>query len=118
MLKNRQAGWAQEQSPAHAEPQNSRKSSVVSYVVFSACVAFLLAYWPASARDILATLNIVPQYVAFESAVPDRTHKADRLSGISFEQRWNVIPMLSSRDRGDNSQHRKPLTERRIESAV
>jgi hypothetical protein len=81
----------------------------------SAIAAFLLAYWPASAGDILAKLNIVPTHLTSASDIPDRTHKADRLPMITFEQRWSAVPAIANRIRSDSSEHKQPQAEGRIE---
>jgi hypothetical protein len=107
---------ARQQSLAKAEPRNvfyKRSLGAIAYVLVSAIVAFLLAYWPASAGDILAKLKVVPTHLT--SVVPDRTHKADRLPGISFDQRWSAVPAASSRIRSDNGQQKQPRVEGRIE---
>ena len=116
MLKSRKARRVQCQSPVHIEsPNGFSKFAAISYAAISAGLAFLLAYWPASAGDILTKLNIVPQYVASVSALPDRIREADRFSGISFEQRWSAVPGLPSGVRSDNNQHKKPQAEGRTE---
>jgi hypothetical protein len=116
MPKSRQVRRVQCQSPVHIESRNGfGKLGAISYAAISAGLAFLLAYWPASAGDILTKLNIVPQYVASVSAVPDRTREADRFSGISFEQRWSAVLALPSGVRSDNDQHKKPQAEGRTE---
>jgi hypothetical protein len=102
---------ARQQSLANAEPWKGfykRSLGAIAYVLVSAVVAFLLAYWPASAGDILAKLRVVPTHLTFTSDVPDRTHKADRLAGISF--RWSAVPA-----RTDNGQQKQPRVEGRIE---
>ena len=118
MQRSRQSGLARSQSLVSAEPQNGFcKGSLgaISYAVISAIVAFLLAYWPASAGDILAKLNIVPTHLTSASDIPDRTHKADRLTAMSFEQRWSAVPGISSGIRSDNGQRKQPQAEGRIE---
>jgi hypothetical protein len=85
----------------------------ITYVLVSAIAAFLLAYWPASAGDILAKLNVVPTHLTY--VVPDRTHKADRLPGISFDQRWSAVVAISNQLRSDNGEHKQPRVQTRIE---
>jgi hypothetical protein len=68
-----------------------------------------MAYWPASAGDILVRLNLVPGRLA-AAAVPDGTHKSDRLA-ISFEQRWSAVPTRAAQI-GSKSKHDPPRAER------
>jgi hypothetical protein len=74
-----------------------------------------MVYWPASAGNILTKFNIVPTHLTSASDIPDRTHKADRLAAITFEQRWRTVPAIANRIRSDNNQHKKPQAEGRIE---
>jgi hypothetical protein len=78
--------------------------NIVGYVLASAIVAMAMAYWPASAGDILVRLNLVPVRSA---AVPDRTDKSDRL--VSFEQRWIAVAPAIAQGRV------KPQTDTRSE---
>lgn len=87
--------------------------SAISYTVLSGIVALLLAYWPASAGDVLAKLNIVRAELTAQ--IPDRTHKTDRLPQVSFEQRWSAVPGQSNPIRSDSGQSKQPQAERRIE---
>jgi hypothetical protein len=52
-----------------------------------------MTYWPASANNILTKLNVLPEHLASASDVSNRIHKADRLSGMSFEERWRAVPV-------------------------
>jgi hypothetical protein len=116
--QRRRAQPARNQSPVNVESRNSsykRSLGAISYAVIGAIAAFLLAYWPASAGDILAKLNIVPTHLTSASDIPDRTHKADRLLVISFEQRWSAVPAIANRVRSDSSEHKQPQAERHIE---
>jgi hypothetical protein len=104
------------QNQVNAEPWNvfyKRSLGAIAYVLLSAMVALLLAYWPASAGDILARLKVVPTHLT--SVVPDRTHKGDRNLGMSFDQRWSAVPALSNQIRTDNDQQKQPRVEGRIE---
>jgi hypothetical protein len=87
--------------------------SAISYTVLSGIVALLLAYWPASAGDVLAKLNIVRAELTAQ--IPDRTHKTDRLPQVSFEQRWSAVPGQSNPIRSDSGQSKQPQAEHRIE---
>ena len=88
------------------------------YAVISAIAAFLLAYWPASAGNLLAKFNDSPTHLTSASDIPDRTRKADRLPAITFEQRWSAVPALANRIRRDSSEHKQPQAERRIEKIL
>jgi hypothetical protein len=79
--------------------------NIASYVLASAIVAMAMAYWPASAGDILARLNLVPGRLA-AATVPDRTHKSDRLV-IAYEQRWSAPPAQAAGIH-DNKGRREP----------
>jgi hypothetical protein len=85
----------------------------ISYTVLSGIVALLLAYWPASAGDVLAKLSIVR--AESTAQIPDRTHKTDRLPQVSFEQRWRAVPGESNPIRDNNGERKQPQAERRIE---
>jgi len=85
--------------------------NIAGYVLV--IVAMPMAYWPASAGDILVGLNLVPGRLA-AAALPDRTHKSDRLA-ISFEQRWSAVPMRAAGVRDSKSERESPSAERRIE---
>jgi hypothetical protein len=116
--QRRHAQSARNQSPVNVESRNSsykRALGAISYAAIGAIVAFLLAYWPASAGDILAKLNIVPTHLTSASDSPDRTHQADRLAGISFEQRWSAVPAIANQTRGNSGEHKQPQAETRIE---
>jgi hypothetical protein len=117
--ERRRAQPARNQSPVNVESRNSpykRSLGAISYAVIGAIVAFLLAYWPASAGNILAKFNIVPTHLTSSASdIPDRTHKVDRLSAITFEQRWSAVPAIANRVRSDSSEHKQPQAERRIE---
>ena len=85
----------------------------ISYTVLSSIVALLLAYWPASARDVLAKLSAVRAELTVQTV--DRAHKTDRLPQVSFERRWSAAPAQSNPIRGDSGQRKQPQAERRIE---
>ncbi len=87
--------------------------NIIGYVLASAIIAMAMAYWPASAGDILERLNLVPGRVA-AAAVPDRTHKSDRLV-ISFEQRWSAVPARAAEIRDIKSRRDPPRGETHIE---
>ena len=71
--------------------------NIVGYVLASTIVAMAMAYWPASAGDIL-----------------DRSHKSDRLA-ISFEQRWSTVPKRPAQIFDSKNEHEPPRAEKRIE---
>lgn len=88
-----------------------KAGNIAGYVLASAIVAMAMAYWPTSAGDILVRLNLVPGRLA-ATAVPDRTHKSDRLA-MSFEQQWSAVPARAAEVR--KSGRESPRAERRIE---
>jgi hypothetical protein len=103
------------QSVRHSPQKKFAKNaaSMVAYVLASAIVAMGMAYWPASAGDILTRLNLIPGRPAAE-ATPDRTHKSDQLA-LSFEQRWSAVPGRAAKILASKSAHEPPRAERRIE---
>jgi hypothetical protein len=88
---------------------------IVSYAAACAIVALGMAYWPASAGNILTKLNTLPAHLTSASEASTQIHKANRLSGVSFEERWGVIPTPSAVIAGDKNRHEAPRAEGRIE---
>jgi hypothetical protein len=101
--------------PVRHSPQTkfAKKAGRMVGYVLAAIVAMATAYWPASAGDILVRINLVPGHLA-AAAVPDRTHKSDRL-GMSFEQRWSAVPARAAQILGSKNKHEPPRAERHIE---
>jgi hypothetical protein len=89
--------------------------TAISYAIASGIVALLLAYWPASAGNILTKLRISQADQIATSQILDRTHKASRLHVMSFEQRWSAVPAQLYPIRSDSGQRKQPQAERRIE---
>ena len=80
--------------------RNRQLWRAVSYTTVSAIIAFCMAYWPASAGNILTRLNVTPPHPTSVSDVANQIHKADRLSGISLgevERGPNAINWNSQR---------------------
>lgn len=101
------------------KPQSVRHSPQTIFakkaasLVASGIVAMAMAYGPASAGNMLERLNLIPgRPVA--AAVPDRTHKSDRLA-LSFAQRWSAVPERAAEILGSKSKHEPPRAETRIE---
>jgi hypothetical protein len=88
---------------------------IISYAAGCAIVALGLAYWPASAGNILPKLNVLPAHLTSASDASTRIHKADRLSGVSFEERWRAGATASAVIAGDKNRHEAPRAEGRIE---
>jgi hypothetical protein len=88
-----------------------RAVNIVSYALASAIVATSMALWPASTKDIVARLNLVPERAV---TVSDRNHKADRLA-TSFEQRWSTIPAPAAQARGTKGERQSPQAGRGME---
>jgi hypothetical protein len=86
---------------------------VVSYATACAVVALAVAYWPASAGNILTKINVLPVYLTSASDVSGRIHKADRLSGLLFEERWSAVPTPSAVIAGDRNRREALRAERR-----
>jgi hypothetical protein len=84
-----------------------------SYATTCAVVALGMAYWPASAANILTKINVLPAHLTSASDVSNRIHKADRLSGVSFEERWSAVPTPSRVIGGENNRREAPRAERR-----
>jgi hypothetical protein len=71
---------------------------IVSYATACAVVPLAMAYWPASAGNVLTEFNVLRAHLSSASDVSNRIHKADRLSGG-----------------GDKSRRETPQAERHIE---
>jgi hypothetical protein len=87
----------------------------LSYLTASAIVALGMAYWPAAAGSVLGKLNITSVYLTSASDVPNRIHKTDRFSGISFQERWSAVPVRAAETPGNESQREPSQAERRSE---
>jgi len=97
-----------------AEPQPGcyKKALIaVSYAAGSFIVGFCI--WPAAAGNILAEISILPAHLTSASEVSSRIHKADRLSDLSFQERWSVFPTPSAVIGGDTNRREAPRAERR-----
>ena len=86
---------------------------VVSYATACAIVALSMVYWPASAGNVLTKINILPAHLTSASDVSNHVHKADRLSGLSFEERWSAVPAPPVVAGGDKNRREAPRAERR-----
>jgi hypothetical protein len=80
-----------------------------------AIVALAMAHWPASAGNVLTKINLPPAPLTSVSNVSNRIHRADQLSGVSFEERWSAIPDASGVFNGDKNRREAPRVEKRIE---
>jgi hypothetical protein len=78
-----------------------------------AVAALAMAYWPASAGNIPTKISVPPVHVTSESDVSNRIHKADRLSSLSFEERWSAVPKPSAEAGSDRNRRETPRAERR-----
>jgi quinol monooxygenase YgiN len=47
-----------------------------------------MAYWPASAGNVLTKFNVLPAHLTSASDVPNRIHKADRLVDLTPSMHW------------------------------
>jgi hypothetical protein len=95
--------------------KNGQLQGAVGYTIVSAIAAFCLVCLPTSAENSLTKLNVTLTPLMSVSDVANRIHKANRLSSISFEERWNAVPAPSTRTRNDPSQHETPWAETHIE---
>lgn len=86
---------------------------VVSYATASAIIALTIAYWPASANNILTKTNVLPAHLNSASDLSNRIHKVDRPSGLSFEERWSAVPAPSGVLGVDKNPREAPRAERR-----
>ncbi len=87
----------------------------ISYATACTIVALAMAHWPASAGNILTKIDVLPVHLTSASDVSNRIHKADRLSGVSFEERWSAVPTPSAAVGGDKNRREGPRAEGRIE---
>jgi hypothetical protein len=85
---------------------------IVSYTTACAVVALAMAYWPASAGNILTKLNVLPAHLTSASEASNRILKADRPSGLSFAERWSAVPTPPAVI-GDKDRREAPQAERR-----
>jgi hypothetical protein len=95
--------------------RNGQLQKAVSYTIVSAIAAFCMVYLPASAENSLTKLSVTPTPLTSVSDVANRIHKADRLSGILFEERWNAVPAPSTGTRNEQSQRETPWAGTHIE---
>ena len=97
--------------------------TLASYGAAGGVIAFWTAYWPASAGNILTKLNMARQLAPVSdvasdvpSAVASQVDKTDRLPGISFEERWNLMPVTpAARTRDRKTEHESPPAGERTE---
>ena len=90
-----------------------RTLTVVSYATACAIVVLAVAYWPAYAGSLLTKINVLPVNLTSASDASNRIHKADRLSGVSFEERWSAVPTPSAVIGGNRNPRETPRAERR-----
>ncbi len=95
--------------------RNGQLWRAVSYTTVAAIIAFCMAYWPASAGNILTKLNVLPAHLTSASDVSNRIYKADRPSSVSFEERWSAVPALTVEPADKNNRHEPPRAEGRVE---
>ena len=93
---------------------NGQLQGAVSYTIVSAIAAFCVVCLPVSAENSLTKLNVTPTPLISVSDVA-RIQKADRLSGISFKERWNAVPAPSTGARNEQSQRETSWAETHIE---
>ena len=86
---------------------------IVSYATACAIVALAIAYWSVPAGNIPTKLNVLPAHLSSASDVSNPIHKTDRLSRLSFEERWSVVPTPSTVIGGDKNRREAPRAEGR-----
>jgi hypothetical protein len=87
---------------SNAKPRYHKKSLLpVSYAVGSAIVAFCI--WPVSGADIAPKFN-ASTVSTFTSKVSNRTPKENRLTGISFQERWNAVQVPTAESNGKKNE--------------
>jgi hypothetical protein len=82
--------------------------SLSSYAAAGAIIAFWMAYWPASADNILAKLNIASKDQMPVSDASSQRDKAEQFRGATFDERWDAVPAPQSGER--KSEHQAPQT--------
>lgn len=81
---------------------------MVAYVLASAIIVLWMAYLPSVTGSILNRLGVVPQHLASSESI-NRLHKADRLVGTKFDDRWNAVAEISGATDAARSAERIPL---------
>jgi hypothetical protein len=99
-------------SKAKPQPSYYKNALIaVSYAVASSIVA--LCIWPASAGDILAKFNATAS-PTFTSDVSNRIHNENRVTRISFQERWSAVPAPTTEPAGKKDR-REPRAQGRTE---
>jgi hypothetical protein len=93
---------------------NGQLQGAVSYTIVSAIAAFCVVCLPVSAENSLTKLNVTSTPLISVSDVA-WIQKADRLSGILFEERWNAVPAPLTGTRNEHSQLETSWAETHIE---
>jgi hypothetical protein len=101
------------QTFTNAKPKTSVFKKIIIGVSYATAVAIAMAYWPSSAGNVLTKINVVPVHLTSASDASNRIHKADRLSDVSFEQRWNAVPTPPAVVGGDRNWREAPRAENR-----
>jgi hypothetical protein len=95
--------------------RDGQLQGAVSYTIVSAIAAFCVVCLPISAGNSVTKLDVTPTALMSASDVANRIHKADRLSSISFEKRWNAVPASPTGTRNEENQRETPRAETHIE---
>ena len=83
--------------------RDGQLQGAVSYTIVSAIAAFCVVCLPISAGNSVTKLDVTPTALMSASDVANRIHKADRLSSISFEKRWNAVPASPTGTRNEET---------------
>ncbi len=86
---------------------------IFSYTIAYVIVAVAMAYWPAFAGNVLTKINLLPAHLSSASGLSNQVHKADRSSGVSFEERWRAVPAPSAVLDADKNRREAPRAESR-----
>jgi hypothetical protein len=92
---------------------HKKPSIIVSLATACAILALGMGDWSVFIGNVPAKFNASPAHLAYTSDNSNRIHKAERLSHLSFEERWSALPTRSSEVSGDRNRREAPRAERR-----
>jgi hypothetical protein len=86
---------------------------IVRYATGCTILALAMTYWSASAGNILPKTNVLPPHLTSASDVSNRVYKVDRISSLSFEERWSAVQIPSAAISSDKNRREAPRAETR-----
>jgi hypothetical protein len=86
---------------------------IVGLAAASAILALGMGDWSVSIGSDSAEFNARPTHLAYTSDNSNRIHKTERLSRLSFEERWSAMPTPSSVVSGDRNRREALRAEKR-----